>query len=123
MSMFGKRVGGGRRSAARMAVPLVAVVTTLNESRSAIVVDVSATGAKLQGSNLPKRTEELFLTVEDMVVFGTVAWEQNDKRGVTFDAPLKAIDEARLKQKVAQAKGLPPELVAAFDDWAAGFAR
>jgi hypothetical protein len=123
MSTFGKCAGGGRRSAARVAVPLIAVVTTLRESRSAIVVDVSATGVRLQGANLPESTEELFLTVDGVVVFGTVAWEQDDERGVAFDAPLKAIDETGLRQKVAQAKKLPPELRAAFDDWSAGFAR
>lgn len=123
MSVFGKCVGGGRRSAARMDVPLVAVVTTLHESRSAIVVDVSATGAKLRGTNLPKSAEDLFLTVEGIVVFGTVAWEENDERGVAFDAPLAPRDEALLKRKVDEARGLPPELKAAFDDWAVGFAR
>ena len=123
MSGFGKCVGGGRRSASRMAVPLIAVVTTLRESRSAILVDVSATGARLLGPDLPQPAEELFLTVEGVVVFGTVAWEKDDERGVAFDEPLKAIDEARLRQRVDQAKGLSPELRAAFDDWAMGFAR
>jgi PilZ domain len=99
-----------------MAVPLIAVVTTLREFRSAIVVDVSATGARLQGANLPKSTEELFLTVDGVVVFGTVAWERDDERGVAFNAPLKDIDESRLRKKVAQAQRLPPELKAAFDD-------
>jgi hypothetical protein len=106
-----------------MAVPLIAVVTTLRESRSAILVDVSATGARLLGPDLPQPAEELFLTVEGVVVFGTVAWERDDERGVAFDEPLKAIDEARLRQRVAQAKGLSPEMRAAFDDWALGFAR
>jgi hypothetical protein len=123
MGTFGKCKGGGRRSATRTAVPLIAVVTTLRESRSAIVVDVSATGAKLQGSNLPQSSEELFLTVEGVVAFGTVAWARDDERGVAFDVPLNANDEARLRQKVALAKGLPPEMKAAFDDWAVGLAR
>ena len=123
MHNFGKQVGGGRRSAARMVAPLTAVITTLRESRSAILVDVSATGAKLRGSDLPGPSEELFLTVDGVIAFGTVAWESNSDRGIVFDAPLKAVDEARLKRKVGEARGLSPDLRAAFDDWAQGFAR
>jgi len=123
MSDFGKCAGGGRRSAARKTVPLVAVVTTLRESRSAILVDVSATGARLRGADLPNSAEELFLTVDGVVVFGTVAWEREHERGIEFDGPLEATDEARLKQNVVEARGLPPEIKAAFDDWALGFAR
>lgn len=123
MSKFGKSNGGGRRSAARMAVPLTAVITTLHESRSAILVDVSATGARLRGPNILRSDEELFLTVDGIVIFGTVAWAKNDECGVAFDSQLEASTEKRLRHKVVQAEGLPPELKAAFDDWSVGIAR
>ena len=123
MSTFGKCKGGGRRSAARMAIPLIAVITTLKESHSAVLVDISATGAKVRGSDLPKGSEELFVTIEGIIEFGTVAWATDTERGIAFDEPLRSADVARLRQKVAKARGLPAELTAAFEDWAVGFAR
>ena len=106
-----------------MALPLIAVVTTLNESHSAIVVDVSAKGAKLRGINLPEPGQDLFLSIDGFLLFGAVVRQDDDTRGIAFDEPLDANQEARLRQKVAQASGLPIEIRAAFDDWSAGFAR
>ena len=123
MSTFGKRNGGGRRSAARLSAPLIAVVTTFRESRSAVLVDVSATGAKLRGRDLPAVSEELFVTIDGTICFGSIAWEQGDERGVAFDEPLLPKDEARLRDRVAQARGLSPEFRHAFEDWAQGLAR
>ena len=123
MGEFGKRKGGGRRSAARTPVPLIAVVTTLQESRSAVLADVSSTGARLRGRNLPTEQEDLFIAVDGLSVFGTVAWADGDERGVSFDMPLEAEDEAILRGCIVQTQGLPLELKAAFDDWAQGFAR
>jgi hypothetical protein len=123
MHNFGKQQGGGRRSAARMTAPLTAVITTLRESRSAILVDISATGAKLRGSDLPGPSEELFLTVDGVIAFGSVAWANNSDHAIVFDAPLKRSDEARLKRKVAEASGLSPEPKPAFDLWARSYAR
>jgi len=123
MSTFGQCEGGGGRSAARMSMPLIAVVTTMKESHSAVLVDLSATGAKLRGSGLPAISEELFVTIESVIAFGVVTWATETERGIVFDEPLRAADVARLRQKVAKARGLPPELTAALDDWALGFAR
>ena len=123
MSTFGKRKGGGRRRALRSQVPLIAVVTTLTDSRSAVVVDVSATGVRLRGKGLPQGGSELFVTIEGVVAFGTVAWSQRSECGVEFDTPLKAGDERLLRHKVVQANGLPAEIRAAFDDWTVGVAR
>ena len=123
MSTFGKRKGGGRRSAARLSAPLIAVVTTFSTTRSAILVDVSATGAKLRGRNLPGLSEELFVTIDGTMAFATVAWEDGEECGVAFDSPLKPADELRLRKKVAQASCLPPEFRHAFEDWTQGLAR
>ena len=123
MGIFGKRKGGGRRSAARLSAPLIAVVTTFTDTRSAVLVDVSATGAKLRGRNLPSLYEELFVTIDGTMVFGTVAWEDGDECGVAFDAPLKPSEELRLRKRVAEATALPTEFRRAFDDWTRELAR
>lgn len=123
MSAFGKCEGGGRRSAARTAAPLTALVTTLNATRSAVVVDVSAKGARLRGKDLPPQWADLFINVEGVVGFGTVQWEDGDERGVAFDVALHPDDEELLQQKVRETHGLPPEIKAAFDDWMLGVAH
>jgi hypothetical protein len=123
MSTFGKCEGGGRRLSPRTAAPLIALITTLNETRSAVVVDVSATGARLRGSNLPPKWADLFIHVEGVVGFGTVQWEEGDERGIAFDVALHPDDEQLLQQKVREMHGLPPEIKAAFDDWTQGVAH
>jgi len=123
MSTFGKCEGGGRRSAARTPAPLIGLVTTLNETRTAVVVDVSATGARLRGKNLPSKDADFFIHVEGVVTFGTVQWEDGDDRGIVFDTPLAPADEQLLHQKVCEARGHPPEIKAALDEWSVGIAR
>ncbi|MCH8615080.1 PilZ domain-containing protein [Sphingomonas sp. SM33] len=102
---------------------MIAVITTLRDSRSAVLADVSSTGARLRGRNLPAEHEDLFIAVDGLSVFGTVAWADGDERGVSFDVPLQPGDEAILRERMVQGQGLPLELKAALDDWAQGFAR
>lgn len=123
MNAFGKSKGGGRRAAPRANAPLVAIVTTLQGSHSAELVDVSATGARLRGPGLPEVGEELFVTVDQVVGFGEVAWSQGSERGLAFDPHLTSVEEEHLSAKVKAAAGLPLEMRAAFDNWVLGCAR
>ena len=123
MGAFGKSEGGGRRSAVRSAAPLIGLVTTLDGTRSAVIVDVSATGARLRGKDLPPPWANFFINVDGVVTFATVQWEDGDERGIEFDAALQEDDLKLLEQKVANARGLPPEIKAAFDDWTQGVAH
>ena len=123
MGTFGKCEGGGRRSAARRPTPLIALVTTLHETRSAVVIDVSATGARLRGKNLPPKYADLFIHIEGVVTFGSVQWEDGDHRGIFFDEPLAPSDEAFLRKKASEAQGLPPEIKVALDEWSSGAVR
>jgi len=123
MSRFGKSNGGGRRSAQRATAPLIAVVTTLKGSQSTVLVDVSDAGARLQGRDLPRKGEELFLATEEVVAFGSIVWSDGDARGMRFDEPLRPGEYQFLRQRVTQAAGLPPHIKAAFEDWTIGVAR
>jgi hypothetical protein len=120
MNQFGKSEGGGRRAVARVDAPLTAVISTLIGSRSAELVDISATGARLRGTELPDLREELSLAVEGVHAFGTIVWSEGDLRGMRFDEPLGLSDEVKLRQKVAQAAGVPLDIRAAFDQWTLG---
>ena len=120
MSGFGKSEGGGRRSAARLDAPLTAVISTLTGSRSAELVDISATGARFRSNDPPDLCEELSLVVEGIHEFGEVVWSDGDVRGMRIDEQLSLCDEVKLRQKVADAAGVPLHVRAAYDQWTLG---
>lgn len=123
MGEFGKSVGGGRRSAARTSAPLIAVLTTLVGSRSTVLVDLSSTGARVRGPDLPAMGEELIIHIERVQAFGTVIWSDSGECGIVFDPPLESDDEEHLRGLVAAARGLPPDIRAAFENWVVGAGR
>src|SRR4051794_1783069 len=110
MSAFGKSKGGGRRGSPRASAPLIAIVTTLQGSHSAELVDVSASGARLRGAGLPNIGEELFVTVDEVIGFGEIAWSNGTERGLAFDPHLTPREEQQLRSKVKTATGLPFEM-------------
>ena len=120
---FGRSTGGGRRFAPRQKAPVLATIATLSETRAAILVDVSRTGARVRGDDLPKVGSELILTMERVRTFGTVAWVSREECGIAFDAPLPAGEIQSLWVSIARAGGMAPELKAALDDWTVGSAR
>lgn len=123
MGAFGKQKGGGRRVAARSAAPLMAILTTLVGSRSAIVEDISSTGIRLSGQALPSEGEELFVTIDRVQAFGTVIWSSEEECGIEFDARLSSRDEQALHKLSSVSRGLPAEIRAAFENWAVGCGR
>lgn len=120
---FGKRNGGGRRTAQRDPAPSTAVFTTVTESCAAEMVDLSATGARLRSPQVPELEEELIVTVDTVRAFGRVAWVRGNQFGISFEDPLVPAEVVMLKGKVARPTGLSPEVDAALDDWNTGLAR
>jgi len=123
MNVFGKRNGGGRRRAQRESAPAIGVFTTVTKSHAAVLVDISATGARLRTDDLPEFGEELMVNVESIRAFGCVAWVRGDQFGVAFDEVLNQADVHQLRCRLARSAGLPPEMSAAMDDWTTGLAR
>ena len=117
---FGKSSGGGRRAAPREAAPLLAVYTTVTSSHSALLVDVSSTGARLRTPDLPEEGDELLVTVDKVKIFGSVAWARDGEFAVAFDEPLGGEALHLLRQNVRASFGLPPDVKAAVDDWVLG---
>jgi hypothetical protein len=117
---FGKRGGGGRRSAPREAAPLLAVYSTVTKSHEVVLVDVSSSGALLRGPNLPEAGDELFVSIENIKAFGTVARVDGHEFAIAFDRPLSAEELAILRKKVNEGAGFSPEEKAAIDGWVLG---
>lgn len=123
MTIFGKRSGGGRRSAQRESAPTIAVFTTVTQSHGAILVDLSATGARLRSAEMPNAGDQLMLAIENIRAFGSVAWIDGDQFGVAFDESINRTEVHQLRSRLARCAGLSPELTAAMDDWSTGLAR
>jgi PilZ domain len=125
VSVFGNAGGGGRRRASREELPLPAVVSTIQESRVVVLVDLSSTGVRLRGSNLPPEGEALWVKIENVRRFGLVAWSEHGECGVEFDIPIRGHEASRLRKEVQVATLLAGSVqqMLALQDWETGFAR
>ena len=106
MSTFGKRQGGGRRRAEREHLPLIAIFTTRTRSHAAALVDLSATGARLRGTDLPAPDEDLMLNVEGLSAYAVTRWCRLGFCGVEFEVPLSPAQIASLEGRVRRAASL-----------------
>ena len=125
MQIFGKKIGGGRRTAARERLPLPAVISTSENSVVAELVDLSRTCARLRGEHLPPAGATLSLRLECVRAFGTVAWSTELECGVAFDSELSRFELNRLRREVTVAAVIwnsVDERLAARD-WRYGVAR
>ncbi len=125
MAPFGKRLGGGRRGADRSQSVLPALVTTIAGSRSAILLDVSSTGARVAGPNLPRTGGFLKFKVEGTEVYATVQWCSEELRGIQFDTVLTDQQVSALRFEAANAHLTEISIASglALQDWTLGLAR
>lgn len=87
MAKFGKRLDGpgGRRWIRRRKVSIPASVVSLDGSKSVLIEDLTLAGARLLGRRLPEVGTEVEIRVGDRSLFGEVAWDAAERRGVKFD--------------------------------------
>lgn len=122
---FGKKIGGGRRFAERLSVGLAATINSIEFTGRALVEDVSATGARLSSTNLPRIGQDVWIRVGATDVLATVVWKENDECGVVFDTPLNTgqLHLLRAKGEYARNIRLSPDENIAIEDWMSGLAR
>jgi hypothetical protein len=87
VSIFGKRVNGppSRRWLKRRRVGIGARAALAEWSTTALIQDLSLTGARLLGRDLPGPTARLTLHVGERSVAGEIVWAVGDQRGVRLD--------------------------------------
>ena len=70
--------------------------------------DLSETGARLQGRDLPSPRERLLVNFGQTGVFATVAWTGSDQCGIVFDNPLdsRGVEQLRAEADWASVMGL-----------------
>lgn len=111
MSTFGKRKGGGRRSTQRESAPLIAVLTTLMRAHGAVLLDLSANGARLRGNDLPRLGDELLMSVESLKAFGTVVWSDGPECGIVFAETLHPAVIQSVRERSGHSLGFPADSI------------
>ena len=124
---FGKRIdkpGGSRRALRENILVRVAMMTT-TDSMSVDLLDLSKTGAKLQGQNLPAPGQEVIVLVGRLEAFGSVVWRDQTQCGVHFDVALSDNAVAIVESERGPSKllGIGSEVMLACADWENGLAR
>jgi hypothetical protein len=98
---FGKRIDGpsGQRRATRDAFPLLASAITTTDAMSVVLMDVSHSGAKLQGRLLPAIGKEIVVHLGPFQAFAKVIWSDRSQCGVSFDVPLGDTEVSTLRRE------------------------
>ena len=110
----------GRRSEPRAYIVLPASAEALSGHRQVRLVDVSRTGAQLEGSGLPDVGKDIVFKCAGLDTFATITWADSDRRGVQFDEPISVRDLIELRRL---AETIDPDEAEAAADWANGIAR
>ncbi|WP_166040060.1 PilZ domain-containing protein [Sphingosinicella sp. YJ22] len=100
-----KLIGEGGESRRRSIRNRVLMVATLHTSSREIAVrlrDVSATGARIEGAELPRPGADVILKRGAFEGFARVVWTSGNVAGIEFDEP---IEETELMLRL---NGLPP---------------
>ena len=90
-----------RRRFPREEVMLAGSALSVTRSRSVVIADLSAGGARLGGRDLPAPGDDMLMVVGSQDRMATVKWRSGDKCGVCVDEPLDAGDIVRMKQEAA----------------------
>jgi hypothetical protein len=90
-----------RRASEREPVVLAGSAFGLGRSRSIIVSDLSADGARLDGRDMPAPGDDVLVVVGPFDGLATVVWRTDDKCGVEFD---EILADAMLDRMKAEAK-------------------
>jgi hypothetical protein len=99
MDVGSEAIGTDRRRHQREEVTLAASAMSITRSRSVMIADVSAEGARLGGRDLPGPGKELLMIIGSQDRMGKVAWRTVDECGVSLDEPFDAADIDRMKRE------------------------
>lgn len=93
------RVPLERRRSARRPIFVAGSAVTIHGSKSVVVENLSASGARIRGRGLPAPGKQILIWMEGLDVLGCVAWARSEECGVRFDASLDAESLACLEEQ------------------------
>jgi hypothetical protein len=90
---------------------------SLDQSRVALLADISQEGCCLHGTGLPDVGQDVLLKAGDVGLFGQIVWKGDGKSGVEFDQTISQGDLKDLRRLLAAQVGqeslrpnvIPPE--------------
>jgi hypothetical protein len=87
VSSFGKRPDGptGRRWIKRKRVALTGSAMFIGGTRSIVINDLSLSGGRISGRELPAVGTRVLVSVGSQSVLGKIAWANEDDRGIAFE--------------------------------------
>jgi hypothetical protein len=98
--------GESRRGAIRSRVLMVAKLATSARDIDVRIRDVSATGARIEGADLPRPGSDVILKRGGFQAFASVIWSDGNAAGIQFDEPFDE-RELMLKLKELPARAAP----------------
>jgi hypothetical protein len=115
----------GRRAEPRAYLVLPASTEALSGTRHVALLDVSRTGARLEGPGLPDVGKDIVLKCGGTEAFGSVAWAASGRCGVHFEEPIGGRDLVALRALAASAdqSEMTHQEREAAADWTNGLAR
>jgi hypothetical protein len=125
MSLEGQGKSRGKRSQGRLEVRLQATLQTRSGTQSAILENISKSGAKLRATNPPAAGSDVILRWHEHEAFGSISWTSATHCGLRFPSILSP---AQLQATLAldDIAHVPEELddaAAAAKAWAEGSIR
>jgi hypothetical protein len=78
----------GRRGASRLKIHLPSKLETISGRQSAVIQDVSQTGAGLRLQTVPRVNADVILTFAKVEAFSNVVWTNKNSAGLKFYTPL-----------------------------------
>jgi len=94
--------GPDRRDSARDPLEIAVSLYSVAQSRVVLMLDISASGARIGGQALPGIGKDVLLTVAGVDLFGTVVRASDTETAITFDQPLDDAELDRLRSVLAE---------------------
>jgi hypothetical protein len=113
----------GRRSEPRAQIVLPGSAEALSGHLYVKVLDVSLTGARIEGFRLPQVGRDIILRCGEIDTFGTIVWAASGRCGVQFDEQISVQDLMTLRALARETSEWTAEEQAAAADWLSGLAR
>jgi hypothetical protein len=86
-----------RRAVPRAELSLDASISAGDLQHPATVIDVSRTGARVAGRNLPQEGQEVTIQVGSLKAPGLVVWSDTNVCAIEFDIPIAAVEVQQLR--------------------------
>ena len=99
-------IRGERRKSKRDPMGIEVSLHSIAQSRVAVLVDVSTTGARIGGHDLPAIGKDVLLKVGGVELFGTVVRSNENEAAMRFDHPVRPSELDTLHSLISDR---PPE--------------